>query len=179
MTFYNRFVEFALLYILQCIRAPVVGAPGKWGRNDIQRKNIKLYPHYSNYYIFNFLVFLEPWEGAGTKFFGIFAIITICYTYKKINYLNMKNWISPLIASFQFLLCKPCTSILYKIYLLCLFTLNTHWKHIENTSNSKVEWQPGMRIRHFFPRIRIWLSWKNIPDPTWNRSEEKIYLYFR
>ena len=23
----------------------------------------------------------------------------------------------------------------------------------------------GMRIRHFFPRIRIRLSWRNFPDP--------------
>ena len=29
---------------------------------------------------------------------------------------------------FTFLSCKPCTNILYQIYLLCLFTLNTHWK---------------------------------------------------
>ena len=48
---------------------------------------------------------------------------------------------------------------------------------------------PGRRIRHFFPRIpiRLRLSWnKNpgpekdpAPDPTGNRNEEKIYLYFR
>ena len=30
----------------------------------------------------------------------------------------------------------------------------------------KVHSFAGMRIRHFFPRIRIRLSWKNIPDPT-------------
>ena len=43
---------------------------------------------------------------------------------------------------------------------------------------------PGMRIRNFFPRIRIRLSWKKIPDPdptpdpTWNRNEEKNIFIF-
>ena len=37
----------------------------------------------------------------------------------------------------------------------------------------------GMRIRHFFSWIRIRLSWKKNQDPTLNRNEEKIYLYFR
>ena len=112
------------------------------GETIYKGKNIKLYHHYSYYYIFNFFVFLEPWEGAGTKFFGIFAIITICYTYKKINYLNMKNWISPLIACFQFLLCKPCTSIQYIPYM---FAMCVHTGHTSKSLHflSKVEWCPS------------------------------------
>ena len=43
----------------------------------------------------------------------------------------------------------------------------------------------GMMIRQFYPRIRIRLSWKNIPDPdptpdpTWNGNEEKNILIFK
>ena len=36
---------------------------------------------------------------------------------------------------------------------------------------------PGMRIRQFFPRIRIRLSREKIPDPDLTLNEEKKYIY--
>ena len=68
-----------------------------------------------------------------------------------------------------FLMCKNLGKIRAKNY--------TKIKSVQ--INPELDFSTGMRIRHFFPRILIRLSWKNIPDPnptpdpTWNRNEEK------
>ena len=57
------------------------------------------------------------------------------------------------------------------VYIQCVTTL-THQKWCSLTQG----W--GLRIRHFFPRIRIRLSWQNIPDPTWKRNEAWICWFW-